>query len=135
MIRLGTALRLGIIGLACSVAFAPGAEGKESPGQALFLKYRCKACHTISALGIEKKSEPAEEGEKPEAGAKKKPPDLSGVGLEHKADWLERWLLKKEMKEGKTHRKKFRGTDAEAKTLALWLETLKTEPAAKDKAK
>lgn len=60
-----------------------------------------------------------------------KPPDLSGVGVERKAEWIAAFLLKKEKLEGKLHEKKFRGTEAELKKLANWLVTLKDEAAAK----
>ena len=107
-------------------------------GQKLFVKYRCQACHSLKALKLEKKKPEAgeEEAAAPAAAAtegpkKKEPPDLSGVGLERKPEWIEGWLFKKELIDGKKHRKKFLGTPDEAKTLAAWLGTMKTkvEPA------
>lgn len=112
-------------------------------GQKLFLKNHCTSCHSIKAVKIEKKAEPAveeevketaaketaaKETEVKETGTKKEPPDLSGVGLKHKSDWIQGWLLKKELIDGKPHKKKFRGTPDELKTLATWLETLRTKP-------
>jgi mono/diheme cytochrome c family protein len=105
------------------------AEGKTPAGQAVFIKYRCRSCHTIEALGIEKKVAEGEEEEP--TPKKKKPPDLSGVGLKHNAAWMTGWLLKKETIEGEHHMKKFRGTQKELATLTAWLETMKTKKAGK----
>ena len=112
---------------------AGAAEGGIPAEQKLFLNNHCTSCHSIKAVKVEKKVDPAEEVEVKESavkepGAKKQPPDLSGVGLKHKSDWIQGWLLKKELIDGKPHKKKFRGTSDELKTLAAWLETLKTKP-------
>jgi mono/diheme cytochrome c family protein len=123
---LGLAMALAVGGMAwgtCSWA----AEGKVPAGQAVFLKYRCRSCHSIEALGIEKK---VAEGEEEES-TKKKPPDLSGVGLKHNAAWMTGWLLKKETIKDEHHMKKFRGTEKELAALTTWLETLKTKKAGK----
>ena len=129
--------------LAVLVAIAVGradvgaaADNGVPAGQKLFLNNHCTSCHSIKAVKIEKKTEPAEEAEVKEiketevkvSSPKKQPPDLSGVGLKHKSEWIERWLLKKELIDGKPHKKKFRGTNDELKTLATWLATLKTKP-------
>ena len=126
-----------LMGIALSASGTANAVPAEPAGQKLFVKYRCQSCHSLKALKLEKKkAEPAEEEAAPAAAAadgakKKEPPDLSGVGLERKAEWVEGWLLKKELIDGKKHRKKFLGTPAEAKTVAAWLATMKTkvEPA------
>lgn len=100
---------------------------KDPPGKAVFLQYKCNSCHGVAAEKIAvKKSEDdeEEEGEKDDT----EPPDLSGVGLEHDADWLGKYLTKKEKLNDKLHRKKFRGKAPELKDLTAWLTTLKTEP-------
>jgi hypothetical protein len=99
---------------------------KVADGKPVFVKYKCRSCHSIEAQGITKKAL-ADEAE--ESGSK--PPDLSGVGVERKADWIAAFLLKKEKLDGKLHEKKFRGTDAELQKLATWLGTLQDEAAAK----
>jgi mono/diheme cytochrome c family protein len=106
---------------------------KKSAGQELFEKYKCQSCHSIATLGIEKKKAATEDAE--EAAAykteKRTPPDLSAVGVSHKADWMAAFLMKKEKtKEGKLHTKKFKGTDEELKKVTAWLETLKDAKAA-----
>jgi mono/diheme cytochrome c family protein len=103
-------------------------QAKVVAAKGVFTKYKCRSCHSIEAQGITKK---AVEGEEEEAAKGQKPPDLSGVGLERKADWIVLFLQKKEKIEGRLHGKKFRGTDEELKELATWLETLKEESAAK----
>lgn len=128
------ALLCGFVTMASSgVSLAD--EAKEPEGKALFLKFRCNSCHTIDAVGIAKKvaaedkAEGAEKAAPAEAAApKKKPPDLSSVGLDVKADWMAKFLMKKETsKAGKKHMKLFRGSEAELQTIVAWLETMKAE--------
>lgn len=129
-----------LIGSALAAGTAKAAEEKTPAGQKLFLDYKCNSCHTVSALKIEKRKQSGDEEEEAEATAqkttkKKEPPDLSGAGLERKAAWIEGWLLKKELIDGKKHRKKFRGTAEEAKTVSAWLATLKTKDEAEGEKK
>lgn len=131
----GLALLVGIVLGGAGVATAEDAGA--TAGQKLFVKNRCQSCHSLKALKLEKKKPEAGEEEAAPAAApaaaatdgpkKKEPPDLSGVGIERKPEWIEGWLLKKELIDGKKHRKKFMGTPAEAKTLAVWLGTMKTK--------
>lgn len=130
-------------------AAAMSEEEKQNPGKELFLGNKCNSCHMVSAQGIEKRSaeaadqakgEKAENAEKseeaPAAEAKaKKHPDLSGVGLKRDAEWLGKYLMKLEAKDGKKHIKKFKGTDAELATLTGWLASLKDEVKAEEGAK
>ena len=120
-------------GLALCAAAIWAQDGKVAKGQTIFLKYRCKSCHSIKALGIEKKTEEGDQEAAEVAESKDKPPDLSGIGVEHNADWFGKWLLKKQMKDGKTHKKKFRGTETELKTLTEWIATLKMDETGKPK--
>ncbi len=96
----------------------------ETPaGQQVFLKYKCNSCHTIEAAKIVK----VEAEEEAASTTKRKPPDLSGVGKKHTADWMQKYVTKKEMIDGERHSKKFRGTEEELKTVTTWLETFKVE--------
>lgn len=108
--------------------FAAQAADKEPEGKKVFLKYKCSSCHSIETAGVVKA---ADETEPAEPATKRKPPDLSGVGLEKKADWIQLFLQKKEKLDGDSHPKKFRGTDKELSTVAAWLETMKA-PSKKD---
>jgi mono/diheme cytochrome c family protein len=97
-------------------------EDAPAPGKKLFTDYRCNSCHTVEVAGIAKKKAQNEEST-----GDRKPPDLSGVGRERTADWIVKYLGKKETIKGQRHPKKFRGGDADAKAMAAWLETLETE--------
>jgi len=123
-------LAVAVVALGALIATAAWAEeAKGGKGKEIFTQYRCMACHSVKAQAIEKKAV-VEEEEAPAAGAaaaKKKPPDLSGVGVERDAAWMTKWLLKQEKIDGLFHKKKFRGTDAELKSLTDWLATLKTD--------
>ena len=132
------------------------APAKEAKGKELFLKYNCNSCHTVAAqtiamkaaaaaeaegAGAAKAAEPAaaaakeasEKAAEPAApaAAKRKPPDLSGVGVDQKADWIAKYLQKVETLHEKKHMKKFSGTEAELTELAAWLEAQKDAEAAK----
>ncbi len=121
------------IGLCAAVPSARAAE--PSKGAKLFVKYRCTSCHSVKAVGIEKKAGEAEEGAAEAAKAKRKPPDLSGIGLDHDAAWFSKWLQKKETVEGRKHIKMFRGSEAELKELTGWLASLKMDETGKPKTK
>jgi mono/diheme cytochrome c family protein len=116
--------------LACAILVAaaaaqdkPAAAAKD--GKTLFLDNKCNTCHTIQAQSIVKKK--AEDAEAKEEKSDKKAPDLSGVGLERKAPWMSKYLMKTEAIKGEKHGRKFRGTEAELATLTTWLETQKTK--------
>ena len=87
-----------------------------STGKSIFLDNKCDKCHTISSQGIDRS------GATPPG---KLPPDLSGVGLKHNADWIKGWLLKEEELNGKKHLKKWTGSDDDLKTLCNWLASQK----------
>jgi len=127
----GTASLFLALALGATSAWAEAA--KESKGQKLFLKNRCTSCHSIKGLGIEKRAVEDEEAAEV-AKSEHKPPDLSGIGLEHDAAWFTKWLLKKETVDGRYHKKKFRGTEAELKTLTQWLASLRMDESGKPKS-
>lgn len=106
------------------------AHSEEPAGLALFKKNGCNECHVISALGVEKEAKKKDDKAAATAETKKKkkdPPDLSGVGLEHEAKWISAYLNKEEAIDGEKHEKRFKGTEAERRTVAMWLASLKTE--------
>ena len=117
---------------------ASAEPAKESKGAKLFVKYRCTTCHSVKSEGIEKKATEGDATAAEVAKSAHKPPDLSGIGKTHEAAWFAMWLQKKETVDGRYHKIKFRGTDAELKTRTEWVESLKTggpEKAAKEEAK
>ena len=87
-----------------------------SDGKTLFVDNKCNKCHTITSQGIELSGNPP---------AGKLPPDLSGVGLKHNADWIKGWLMKEEELNGKKHLKKWSGSEADLATESKWLASLK----------
>jgi mono/diheme cytochrome c family protein len=117
----------GVALLAMGAAFAADVPA----GQKVFLDAKCNSCHTLKAAKIEKrKAATTEEGEETSATStttKKQPPDLSGAGIKRDAAWIEGWLLRKELVDGKKHKKKFTGTPEEAKTVSAWLATMKVK--------
>jgi mono/diheme cytochrome c family protein len=116
-----TASVLGITLLAVTAAASGSASGTE--GKNAFIKNRCRSCHAVKAQDIERKKSAEDE----EPADDRKPPDLSGVGKERTAAWITSYLLKKETIKGEKHPKKFRGTEADLKLIAAWLETLKAD--------
>ena len=62
-------------------------------------------------------------------------PDLSNVGTTHDAKWISQYLRKKIAKDGKKHKKRFKGSQEERKILAIWLESLKYERSDSTEAK
>jgi hypothetical protein len=138
-VALGTALVL-----MATAGSARAEDAKKVPnGKPVFTTYKCSSCHEIASQGITKKAAatkaatPATPAATPATPATpatttaRKPPDLSGVGLVRKADWIKGYLQKKESIEDRKHMKAFKGTDEELATLAAWLESLKDEKAAK----
>jgi mono/diheme cytochrome c family protein len=89
---------------------ALAADAKE-----LFVASKCVKCHSIDSQGVA--SQP-KEGEEDEVH------DLSKVGTERTAEWIQKFLRKQEAIEGKKHKQKFRGSDADLETLATWLASL-----------
>lgn len=84
-------------------------------GKDLFVAMKCNLCHSIETQEITAKAK----------SEKMRGPDLSNIGNEKKAEWITGWLQKKEEIDGKTHKGKFEGTDAQLKELVNWLVTLK----------
>jgi mono/diheme cytochrome c family protein len=109
--------------VAHSNGLTPAAAPKD--GKAIFLENKCNTCHTIQAAGIEKRKAAGAEAEEAKEKSKVKPPDLSSVGLERKADWIGKFMMKTEAIKGEKHPRKFRGTEPELKVLASWLEAQK----------
>ena len=124
---LAVAMAAAVALLGAGVAFSA-----ELPaGHQVFLKAKCNSCHTLKSAKIEKRKVEATEEEEAAAtgtGSKKEPPDLSGVGIKRDATWIENWLARKELIDGKKHKKRFSGTPAEMKTVSAWLATMKTKP-------
>jgi mono/diheme cytochrome c family protein len=95
---------------------APRAGAAEPlDGKAVFMAQKCNLCHGVEAEGIASKA----------TSEKTKGPDLSSVGLERDAAWIEKFLRREEKIDGKVHKKETKATDQELKALASWLASLK----------
>lgn len=100
---------LGVITSAPGAAFA--ADAKE-----LFVAGKCVRCHSVESQGI---------AATPKKGEEEDVHDLSKVGAERSAEWITKFLRKEETLDGKKHKQKYRGSDADLETLATWLASLK----------
>ena len=109
------------VAVVAATALAEQAASPARDGKTIFLENKCNSCHSLQALKIEKK----QGAEQEKSYDKMNPPDLSSDGLERKADWMAKFLLKKEMIDGEKHRKLFKGGEPDLKTLTAWLETQK----------
>ena len=127
--RHGIALLAGAFTVAAVAAVAMAADAPApKDGKALFVENKCNTCHTIQAAGVEKKkASSTDTADAKEEKSTKKPPDLSGVGLERKPEWIAGYLMKTESIKGEKHGRKFRGTAEELKVVSTWLSTLNTK--------
>ncbi len=111
------------------IAFVPPAGAGET-GLEIFKEYGCNQCHSVRAAGIgDMKFEDEEDEYDP------RPPDLSDAGLKRDGKWIVKYLRKKIDIEGRKHKKRFKGTKEEFKTLRDWLLTLKTPTPKKSQGK
>jgi len=92
----------------------PGAA-LAADAKALFESSKCVRCHSIESQGV---------AAKPKEGEEEEIKDLSKVGAERSAEWIQKYLRKEEAIEGKKHKLKFRGSDEDIQTLATWLASL-----------
>jgi mono/diheme cytochrome c family protein len=99
-------------GIGGAILLAGARTPADPDGRTIFLDSKCSNCHTLQAQGI---------GNPDPASRNDGPPDLSTIGERHDADWIARFLLKKESIEGRKHMVKFKGSDEELATLAAWL--------------
>ena len=114
-------------------------DARAEDGKQIFLKSECNECHTVEVLKIAKlepKKGAAKDADDELAAGKDEdktdPPDLSGIGKKQDADWFSKWLTKKvKNDDGKRHRKKFKGTDAELASLVGFLSDLKPDAPSK----
>lgn len=98
---------------------AGSASADEGKSKKLFVGKKCNACHTIEAKGIEQAKDEEEEDDDGDVS------DLSKVGTKHDAAWIAKFLDRKEKLDGKNHKKRFKGTEADRQAIADWLGTLK----------
>lgn len=108
----------------------PLSYATEDEAKKIFMDYGCVKCHSISAYGItvvEATEDEEELGEEDEEGAIE-PPDLSDVGTRLNKEFIAKYLRKKADKEGRKHKKRFKGSKDELKKLVEWMATLNKPP-------
>jgi mono/diheme cytochrome c family protein len=113
------AMRTALVGLGVSFLLAALALPEASRAQdakQLFVDGKCIRCHSIEAQDV---------AAKPKEGKEDDVKDLSNVGSEQDAEWIRQFLRKEVKLDGKKHKQKYRGSDEDLKTLALWLASLK----------
>lgn len=110
----------GLLAWQLPVPAAYAEEGAASGGEAVFLAHKCNLCHGVQAVGIEGKAK----------SEKVKGPDLPVLEPQHTAQELEEFLHQRTELDGHKHKKPFKGTDEELKTIVGWLVELAEEQAA-----
>jgi cytochrome c2 len=109
-----------VVGLVCAAVLLGQANtARAEDGKALFSSLGCTKCHAISAENVTstRKQQPGKAG----------PPDLSGVGTRHPADFLKQFLKRAVANtDGKKHPAPFRESDEKLEALVTYLGTLKT---------
>jgi mono/diheme cytochrome c family protein len=101
--------------LLAAVAVAVSSFAADNAGKDLFVKNECNSCHSVESQGIA-----AERGED-------KASDMSNAAaLIPSADWGKKFVLREETKDGKKHKKPYKGTEKDLEQMIAWLMTLKT---------
>ena len=95
-----------------AVAPAPSFDDDEET-----YKQHCGECHGVKVADIAPTTKKD----------KDKGPDLTGIGEKFEADWIMKYIKKEADKEGKSHKKKFKGSDEELQVLVDWLLEQKAE--------
>ncbi|MBL7128153.1 MAG: cytochrome c [Ignavibacteria bacterium] len=116
MKKLITLLSVSIVFILFAISFNASAFD-EPDGKQIFEDEKCNLCHSVSTVGIEAKT-------KKEAF---KGPDLVNLADSFEADWIVKYLKKEADKDGKSHKKPFKGTDEELQALVDWLLEQKAE--------
>ncbi len=116
-----TKLRVGITIIFASYALVGASlcAETEPAGKKIFVDSKCNVCHSINSQSVPKKGPAVKPGDK------KAPPDLSMIGDEKTADWIAKFVTKKETLNNKKHPKGWTGKDEDLKVLSEWLASLK----------
>ena len=116
MKRLCVMAGLLVLGLVALTAGA-GAEEAMPAGHEAFLGLKCNMCHGVSTVGIESKTK----------SEKMMGPDLVNLGEEWDGEKLTAYMNREIDKDGKEHKKEFKGSDEELQALVDWLLEQKAE--------
>ncbi len=102
-----------IAAIVLAYGFAYSFSPADPEGKQIFVDSKCTSCHTVQTAGVTSK--------------KKDATDLSKTGDIHNADFLKKYLSKKEKINGKEHKAAFKGTEKDLEAVTKWLESLKTK--------
>ena len=86
-------------------------DGKEA-----YVKH-CGECHGVKVARISPTTKNADD----------RGSDLTGIGEKYQSDWLKKYVMEEEELDGKSHKKKFKGSDEELQVLVDWLLEQKAE--------
>lgn len=109
-------LYLGVVIFLFTFASFSSGQETEPAGKKIFMDQKCNVCHSIESQSIVKKT------------ATSKGPDLSNIGAEKSAEWIQKFLNKEETLNNKKHSKSWAGKKEDLTTLSAWLATLKKAP-------
>ena len=98
------------------VAVAATAE-EASDGKQEYVDQKCNMCHGVSTVGIEAKT----------TSDKMKGPDLVDLAEEWSGKSLVEYMKREADKDGKQHKKEFKGSDEELQAIVDWLLEQKAE--------
>lgn len=112
MNRLRAPLMLAIaIAIAVAIAIAGPQQAGAADGKEVFLAQKCNLCHSVESAAIPRKTD----------NEKTNGPELTGLAERHDAEWVGKFLKREIQKDGKAHKKEYKGTDEELKALVDWL--------------
>ena len=94
----------------------PTAPPAFEDGKDTYVKH-CGECHGVKVAEIKPTTKNAAD-----RGA-----DLTGIGEKYQSDWIKKYVMEEAEIEGKSHKKKFKGSDEELQVLVDWLLEQKAE--------
>ena len=94
----------------------PAAPSTYDDGKETYVRH-CGECHGVKVAQVNPTTKKANE----------KGPDLTGIGEKYQRDWINRYIKQEEEHHGKSHVKKFKGSDEELQVLVDWLLEQKAE--------
>ncbi len=106
-----------VLGTAESTTQAAESGGPKLDGKALFTTHACNMCHSAAAAGIEAKTK----------AEKLKGPDLSGYETKHSFVEIAAFAKGEQERDGKKHKKPFKGSDEELQAIIDWLGSLEAQ--------
>lgn len=111
-----TYLKMLMILFAAAMGAPSLALAEDAPlGKALFLEKQCNRCHTVESQEIE-----ATKGDEDA-------PDMSNAGaMIPSAEWAKKFILREERKDGKKHKRPYKGSEKDLDLIVAWLMTLKS---------